>query len=276
MASRTAAKGPENHVVGPGALREAIQTVAERVADMIRQAPTTRVRLPRSNWTVGEAAAHLAITQGQFREWLEGATSPQGDGRIEEFAAVNAQSLADFRERDGARLADLIATRTQAFLAASGRYPEHHMTRLHSGTWDLPTCMGSMLCHLLMHACPIAIALHRPLPVEPAHLALLFPFFKAAMKGDISQGANPRLNACLEVRVRGGRRFAIQFENGHVTVEDAPTKRVDCYLSADPVAFLLVAVGIVSQWGPIARGKLVAWGLKPWLALRLKSYLPNP
>jgi hypothetical protein len=33
---------------------------------------------------------------------------------------------------------------------------------------------------------------------------------------------------------------------------------------------------MASQWGLIARGKLVAWGRKPWLALRFKSFFPNP
>jgi hypothetical protein len=61
-----------------------------------------------------------------------------------------------------------------------------------------------------------------------------------------------------------------------VTVEDPPTGRSDCRLAADPVAFFLVAVGIIPQWGPISRGQLTAWDRKPWLALRFKALLPNP
>jgi hypothetical protein len=273
MGSGTATTAPAQNGVALAAIRGAVQTVAEQVADMIRHAPNTRVRLPRSAWTVGEAAAHLAITQLQFREWLEGTTSPYGNGRMESFAPVNQESLREFREREGEKLADMIVARTHAFLAASPRYPEHHKTRLHFGTWDQRTYASYMLCHLLKHACPIAMALRRPLPVEPAHLELVFPFFKEWVAG---AGARPGLTACIEVRVRGGRTFAIQFENGEARVEDSPTRRVDCRVSAEAVAFYLLAAGVISQWGPIARGKLAAWGPKPWLALRLKSYLPNP
>ena len=51
---------------------------------------------------------------------------------------------------------------------------------------------------------------------------------------------------------------------------------VDCHVSADPVALLLVAYGRRSQWVPILTGRLVAWGRKPWLGVRLVRYLVAP
>jgi hypothetical protein len=68
---------------------------------------------------------------------------------------------------------------------------------------------------------------------------------------------------------------AVTIRDGALTVtrEDGP---VDCHVSADPVALLLVAYGRRSQWGPIVTGKLVAWGRKPWLGPRLVRYLVTP
>ena len=51
---------------------------------------------------------------------------------------------------------------------------------------------------------------------------------------------------------------------------------VDCHVSADPVALLLVAYGRRSQWVPILTGRLVAGGRKPWLGVRLVRYLVAP
>ena len=51
---------------------------------------------------------------------------------------------------------------------------------------------------------------------------------------------------------------------------------VDCHISADPVAFLIVAYGRGSQWPPILRGKITAWGRKPWRAFGLMRLLVNP
>jgi hypothetical protein len=47
-------------------------------------------------------------------------------------------------------------------------------------------------------------------------------------------------------------------------------------LAADPVAFLLVAYKRRSQWTEIIRGRLVAWGRRPWLALSLVQMFHKP
>lgn len=77
------------------------------------------------------------------------------------------------------------------------------------------------------------------------------------------------------IHARGGPRLVIHFRQGSATVHGS-ARHVDCHLWVDPVAFLLVGYGRISQWGPIARGKLVAWGRKPWLGLKFKSLLLNP
>jgi uncharacterized protein (TIGR03083 family) len=256
--------------------RDAVEAVAGRIAEMLRDLPDTSVRIPNSDWTVGEAAAHLVTAQGLFNDGLKGQSSPYGDGSSATFASVNAESLVEFTERDGARLAALLVDRTRSFLEKSATYPVEHLVHAHFGPMDLPTWTSYMLVHLLMHGWPIAMALGQPSPLQPAHTDLAVAFLKAVMPRGFDNEAAQGLNARLEVRIRTGRRFAVVFNDGSVTVEDPPTRRADCYLSADPVAFFLVAFGLVSQWRPIAQGKLVAWGRKPWLALKFKSYFPSP
>jgi hypothetical protein len=67
-----------------------------------------------------------------------------------------------------------------------------------------------------------------------------------------------------------------EISEGEVTMHPVPPRRAACSISADPVAFFLVAVGRRSQWGQIARGRLVAWGPRPWLGLRLTRLFPSP
>jgi hypothetical protein len=64
--------------------------------------------------------------------------------------------------------------------------------------------------------------------------------------------------------------------DGEAVVETIPSRRVDCYISADPVAFFLVATGLESHWRLIARGKLMTWGRRPWLAVRLPTLFVVP
>jgi hypothetical protein len=47
-------------------------------------------------------------------------------------------------------------------------------------------------------------------------------------------------------------------------------------ISADPAALLLVLYKRRSQWPAIARGKLLAWGRRPWLAFSLAGRFHQP
>jgi hypothetical protein len=67
----------------------------------------------------------------------------------------------------------------------------------------------------------------------------------------------------------------LRIDDGRVTT-DVPGVPVDCHVSADPVALLFVAYGRRSQWGPILTGRMLAWGRKPWLSVRLTTYLVAP
>lgn len=64
-------------------------------------------------------------------------------------------------------------------------------------------------------------------------------------------------------------------EDGAATVT-APGPAADCWISADPVAFLLVGYGRTSQWSAILRGKLLGGGRKPWLAPAFGGLITGP
>jgi hypothetical protein len=51
---------------------------------------------------------------------------------------------------------------------------------------------------------------------------------------------------------------------------------VDCTITADPVAFLLVDSGRMSQWAAIAVGLMKADGNRPELALRFNNLFLFP
>jgi uncharacterized protein (TIGR03083 family) len=243
---------------------------------MIRPLPDTTIRIPRAEWTVGEAAAHLADTKQVAADIAAGASIPYGDGtRTKDmFATVNAQRLAEFHERKGAVLADQIVAATDALVQNAARQPSTFTVLAPMGTMDIGTFLSYMLTHLLQHGCAIASALGEDLPVEAAHIELTLPFMTMAMPVVADQKAMRGLNASVEVRFRKGPRLAITIDDGVPTISPAPLRRVDCHVSADPVAFFLVAMGLSGRWGPVARGKIVTWGRRPWLAMTLPSMFP--
>ncbi len=146
--------------------------------------------------------------------------------------------------------------------------------------------MVALTCHLLnetvVHGYDIARAVGLPWLIDPSHAALIFQGFLL----ELFQALPPRtfviqekaadLRARYEVRLRGAGRFLVVFDDGSMTVEAPSSRRVDCHLSADPVAFLLVAWARTNQWRAISKGQLVAWGRRPWLGVQLRGFLRSP
>ena len=76
--------------------------------------------------------------------------------------------------------------------------------------------------------------------------------------------------------MRGGDRFHFIFDDGALKIEEPSSRRVDCHISAEPVAFLKLVWNRQRQWTAIAQGKLLAWGRKPWLGPQLRALIRNP
>jgi hypothetical protein len=63
-------------------------------------------------------------------------------------------------------------------------------------------------------------------------------------------------------------RAVFAFDRGRLAIQPPDGQRVDCRISADPAAHLLVTYGRSGPLGPALRGKITAGGRKPWLGLR--------
>ncbi|HJV08628.1 MAG TPA: maleylpyruvate isomerase N-terminal domain-containing protein [Acidimicrobiales bacterium] len=285
----------------PGAdPQEALAALREEVARVIELVRS--IRKPDAhaigNWTVAELAMHLTqgwiIVPGMARRDLSpvfqvlpelaGRHGESVIGDVWELAGVTAAGVEADPERDPQVLADRIEARAAAYLEeAAGHTAEGRRAWLVEGT-SLP--MATFTCHLLneaiMHGGDIARAEGRPWPVKPAHAALVFdgfilPVFAAVDPRSMVDPANAAgLKATFDLRMRGGRSYYFTFDDGTLTIELPSSRRVDCHISADPAALLMVAWARQSQWHAIARGKLVAWGRKPWLGLRFRSLMRNP
>ena len=85
------------------------------------------------------------------------------------------------------------------------------------------------------------------------------------------------LHASFELRLRGGPRYLLEIDSGTAATSLATSAtRADCWISADPEAFLKVGFGWTGQWGQIARGKLLAGGRKPWRTATFGSLITGP
>ncbi|MGQ0678105.1 MAG: maleylpyruvate isomerase N-terminal domain-containing protein [Actinomycetota bacterium] len=259
-----------------GQVSEAIATLAGRIASLITDLPDTSIAIPKMQWSVGDAAAHLAFAQEFFARVVAGEQITHGDGTMASLAHANRSHLMSEKERRGSVLAERMVNSTQEFLLRAAALPSSSLLQTPMGRMDLDALYAYQVTHLMMHGFQLAAALRTPLVVERRVACMAIPFIKHSLPLVVDPRAAGNLTATYQVKPRGGLPFWVVVAGGAATVHDSRPGRVDCYLSADPVAFMQVGFRLKSQWPQIARFKLVAWGRKPWLALRFAGLFVPP
>lgn len=260
----------------PEGLTEAIRTTAEEIAELLRTAPDTGTPVPGLTWTVGEVAAHLAQANALMAEVAAGRPQSFGDGTPHGIAAANEEALAAFGERAAEPLAVLIVSQAAACLDAMTAHSVDETLMTPMGPMNRRVLGSYLLTHMLGHGYDLARALKRPHMVDPARVALALPFMIQAMPRVTDAAATAGLNARYAVRLWGGGRFGVTFTDGTPAVGHELPDRPDCTISIEPVTFLLMALGRSSPVGAMARGRVFAWGRKPWMGPRFPAYFKAP
>ncbi|MDT5069416.1 MAG: hypothetical protein QOK02_5571, partial [Mycobacterium sp.] len=191
-------------------------------------------------------------------------------------AKVNARHLEEIPERDTNRLADMLDQAALAYIGVASCADPTADIATPNGLFIAPSTMTSLLLgEQVVHGLDIARSAGRPWTItdDDAHLVIPGVLDIAPEYVRASRAVGVRVS--YELRMRGGSRFRLALADGAATVTAAGEK-ADCVITADPVAFLLLGYGRITQWPQIFRGRLRASGRKPWLALRFGSLLMTP
>lgn len=258
--------------------RSALLDAAERVSALIRSLDDPYLRVRRSEWTVGDVAAHLALMSEFYLAGATGGAEPfvdVSDIAGGSLARSNAARLESEPERDLATLADRLRQGVSTLVRETeGRNGEDPV--MWNGL-ELPlgAVFGIALGECLLHGGDIAATVSRPWPIRASDARLVLAAMLPRITLLLDRRTTARIRASYDVLVRGGTRLTVRIDHGQATVEE-PGGAVDCHVRADPVALLLIAYGRWSLWGPALSGKVAAWGRKPWLGLRLTHFLVPP
>jgi hypothetical protein len=279
----------------------AIQTDWQHGQDALRQEVRRVTTLLRSienpllptlgQWNLAEVALHLAQAWSglpalarqdlaQFQDAVAGDVPLRSIGDLSQATILAVKSDP---ERNLKVLADRIEARAQEYFdACVGEDPQAPRQWMVQGvTVNQSMLTYHLLNETLVHGYDIAHAAGLRWRIEPAHAVMvvgrfLIPVIRALGSKSMVANAGTGLSATYDLRIRGGDRFHFIFNDGVLSVEDPAPRTVDCHISADPVAFLLVAWARQSQWSAIATGKLLAWGRKPWLGPKFRGLMRNP
>ncbi|WP_328540317.1 maleylpyruvate isomerase family mycothiol-dependent enzyme [Streptomyces sp. NBC_00344] len=259
----------------PEGLSEAIRGTAAEIAAQLRGRADTDGPVPGSEWTVGEAAAHLAQANQLMADIAAGQGRSHGDGTPQSLAAANEVALAQFGQRAAEPLAEMIVAQADAFLRAVDLRSPEDTVDTPLGAMDLATFGSYLLTHMLGHGYDLARAVGGAHMLDRKRVELSMPFMMATMPNVVA-GAAAGLTARFAVRLWGTAAFGVIFTNGEVTISSRPITRPDCTILIEPVTFLLIALGRCDPWGAIARGRVLTWGRKPWLAPRFPTFFTAP
>lgn len=269
--------------------RAGLAVVLPRVVELLRS-----VRDPDAcaigDWRVADVAAHLShVTSGELlvaKSIRTGQTEgwPVGDDFVAGVKNFNASMLDGDQERDLSVLANRIDKDASEFIATMDDFEGDEPVGWLGGV-ILPA--SGIVCHVLsefiVHGFDIARAEKRPWPIERSDAALAFGFLldviretDPSMRSSFVHRNSTEVSASLDVRIRGAGRAFVVIENGSIAIEEPSRRSITCHISGDPVALLLVAYSRIGPLRPLARGRLVSWGRKPWLGWKLNDMLKSP
>lgn len=262
--------------------REALRAAAGRTAQLLRRIDAGDAPVPGLTWTVAETAAHMTGELRDYRQALTRLTagymthanrpmeSPSRMG-----AAVNARQLTEVPERDPSRLADLLEEAAQAYLAAATAADDTAAIPVANGLVLSPPTMTSLLLgEQVVHGLDISRAVRSRWDIEARDALMIIPGVLAVAPQYLRRSA-AATRVSFELRIRGGSAYRMAVDYGSAVVT-AAGQRSDCVITADPVAFLLLGYGRISQWPPLLRGKLRAGGRKPWMAMKFATMMSSP
>jgi Mycothiol maleylpyruvate isomerase N-terminal domain len=221
-------------------------------------------------WSVAETAAHLSHSSPSFLDAARGTAVELED--LSDNAASSVRDVAADPERDLGVLAARIEQGERS-LATYARSVQGDPTVTPFQWVEVPlsAMLGIELAELLVHGHDIAHASQLPWPIDPYDAEIALRGVVAMVPHMVDARRAARLNMSCEIRVRSGFRAVVTVDDGHARTVFSGRPDVDCRLSVEPAAFLLLSYNRVGRLRPALTGKVVPWGRRPWLVLRLLS-----
>ena len=261
----------------------ALRHAVGRSADLWRHIDKPDAPAPGLTWTAAETAAHVV---GDLRDYTQALTRhangymthanrpTESPSRLS--AKVNARHLEEVPERNLHRLADMLESSADAYLNAAAAADPSAQIATPNGLVIGPPTMGALLLgEQLIHGLDISRTAKFPWTIAAADAFLVIPGVLSVAPQYLRPQRAAGVHISFELRMRGGPGYRMAVDDGTAVVTAAGEK-ADCVITADPVAFLLLGYGRISQLSPVLRGQLRPGGRKPWLALKFGNLLSSP
>lgn len=254
-------------------LREAVGTTSAQLVGLLRSVRDPHARAVGA-WSIRDLAVHLADVYTNYPRYL------QGEGPL--FAAtgeITAHNAAVVRAGSDMGLeeaAERIASSSRDLTEILADREAHERVRWHAGIeLKMTTFAAIPLSEAMIHGHDIAAAERRSFRPDPPHASAALVNLTELLPHYLNEAGAAGFTAVYDLRLRGGDRRFLAFDNGSLAVTAEP-QSADCIISADAHTFMLIGYNRISQWRAALTGKIMTWGRKPWLALKLPHLIASP
>lgn len=243
--------------------RSAAEDLGRKTAALIAGATDTTITPAGFDWSVRDLAVHL-VHGTRLYAGMAAAPSPVTD--LADLEACCQRFIDESPQLGSDELAALVDVAVTELVEAITDQSGDQPVAWHGGVpLTLAEAVAVLVGEYVLHGYDIATALGVPWPIDPAHAARVVRGYQPLLALLVDPDAAAGHTATYAVDLDGQERFTVRFIDGEVGL-GADTAPIDCTLSADPVAFLLVMSGRLSRWSAVALGLLRGSGARPGLA----------
>ena len=228
------------------------------------------------HWSASDVAAHVATVLELNAGLACGAVLPVA--AIEAIPDWSQSALEKVEDRRPQALADRIQAAVSELTDAASSRDGDPRVAWHGGlSIPISTVLALMLGEAMIHGYDIAPALGRRWHIPSAWAETTFRGVGQVMPLYFLPERSAGLHARFEMRLRGiETRALFTITDAELQISEPGGGRADCYISGEPTALLLLLYGRTGPLRPTLAGHVVAWGRKPWLAIRFPRLFRNP
>lgn len=259
-----------------------LSALGDRFIALVESIPNPDVRARGLEWTVAETAVHVWVAFDYYAACVRNeatidAVRAKGESMPAFVARENRAQIDAQPERDPAKIAPALRNSLETFVTAATEAGPGHVVTFAAGYSEATTTsVCALICELMVHGDDIAQAIGARWDIDRA-AAVLAAYSATAglpLALDAEAAANEDIRA--EIRLRGGAPFSIHIRDGRAWTEPGRASSPHVRVWADPAAFVMVGFGRTPLLRVLLRGRILAWGRRPWCMLKVPKLLLSP
>jgi uncharacterized protein (TIGR03083 family) len=258
------------------AARDGLTTTVEAYARLIENQADTSTPIPGAEWTVRDAAVHLAGANYRYAALTRGEPSTVEAVDRDQLAARARRLIAENPETDGKKLADQIRDGFDVLIDQTAGAPAERTVVYHGGLKpSVAELTALLLGEYLLHGYDVATAAGVAWPIDPARAAVAVRGYRIGYGAIFDAAAGRGFEATYLLQGAGTNPLFVRIADGAYE-EPTALAGVDCIIAADAVTELLVISGRLTQWQAIALGRLTFTGDRPEIGPRFADLFVFP